>query len=911
MRSSVEKLFHEVADLPAEARARYFAENHVDPETRSEVEVLLAFDSRSTTSLERNISAVAQTAMARLEPEATLCGPYRVGALLGCGGMGTVHLAERVDGEVTQRVAVKLVRPGGDDPEIRQRFLAERQILAGLSHPNIARLLDAGHREDGQPYLVMEYVEGKPIDVYTTGLDIRHKILLFLKVCSAVAYLHRNLVVHRDLKPANILVTGEGEPKLLDFGIAKMLDLSTDATVTGARMLTPAYASPEQVSGQPVTTATDVYSLGAVLYKLATGTSPHESESESAGGMALAISTGRITPPSRLAPDLKGDLEMVLMKALRREPQERYATIEQFSEDLENCLESRPIRARRGDTWYRSRKFLRRHWPLVTAATLTLASLFAGLVVANRERAIAQQRFVQVRQLANRLFDIDIEVRQAPGTTKARQLIVGTSLEYLRRLAADAHGDADLALELGNAYMRVARVQGVPVNPNLGDAVQADDSLQQAERLLHSVLEVRPGDRIAILRSAQTAHDRMILADYRGAGTDSLEFARRSAKLLGQYERTGTVDPLEAHEVALTYINVGMCYAGGEEYDEAIRLSRRGFEIARAAGDENQAGSSLMSVAEVYRRRGDLERALEVIRESVKMLEPRAGVLDRARTKAFLNALSREGRILGGEESISMGRFKDAVAPLGRAFEIAEVEARRDASDIDSRSRAGTTGLVLADVLRHVDSHRSLAVYDRTLSSLAAVRNNPRARIQEVQALAGSSDPLLRLGRRAEAQQRLDAAFARLRQLKLYPAERIEADSETDRALSARAFYEASQGRTAHAVEIYEELMQKVLLTHPKPESSLTDAVNLSRIYANMAGLNRHIGRSDRASALEAQRLELWRRWDARLPNNTFVRRQLNEASGPAMLRDLPHTSTNKSPERLRRNKTGGLSFED
>jgi tetratricopeptide (TPR) repeat protein len=390
-----------------------------------------------------------------------------------------------------------------------------------------------------------------------------------------------------------------------------------------------------------------------------------------------------------------------------------------------------------------------------------------------------------------------------------------------------------------------------------------------------------------------------------------MAFARKSSQWLDKYDSTGTVDPLEAHEVALTYINVGHHYAGEEQYDEAIRLCRRGFEIARSAGDENQAGSSLMSDAEVYRRKGDLDRALEVIRESVKMLEPRAGVTDRARTKAFLNALSREGRILGQDESVSMGRFKDAIAPLGRAFEIAEVEAHRDASDVDSRSRAGTTGLVLADVLRHVDSRRSLAVYDRTLSGLAEIRNNPRARIQEVIALAGSSDPLLRLGRPAEAQQRLDVAFARLRQLQLYPAERIEPDSETDRALSARAFYEAAQGRTAHAVEIYEELMQKVLLTHPKPESSLTDAVNLSRIYAAVADLNRRIGHNDRASGLEAQRLELWRRWDARLPNNTFVRRQLNDASRPAMPRDLPHTSPDKSPARLRRNKDGGPSFDN
>src|SRR3954447_18877844 len=224
MKPQVEEIFDHVADLPAEDRARYFMEHHIDLDARREVEALIAFDTGSSASMMQDLGHIAAHALTRFEPRGMLCGSYRLGELLGRGGMGTVYLAERVDGEVAQRVAVKLLRPGADDTHLRERFLAERQILATLSHPNIARLLDAGHREDGQPYLVMEYVEGKAIDEYTAGLGIRQKITLFLKVCAAVGYLHRNLVVHRDLKPPNILVTDEGEPKLLDFGIAKMLD---------------------------------------------------------------------------------------------------------------------------------------------------------------------------------------------------------------------------------------------------------------------------------------------------------------------------------------------------------------------------------------------------------------------------------------------------------------------------------------------------------------------------------------------------------------------------------------------------------------------------------------------------------------------------------------------------------------
>ena len=201
---------------------------------------------------------------------------------------------------------------------------------------------------------------------------------------------------------------------------------------------------------------------------------------------------------------------------MRAEPQERYATIEQFAEDLENYLESRPVRARKGDAWYRTRKFLRRYWLPVAATALAVAGLSAGVLVANHQRAIAQRRFVQVRQLANKLFDIDAEVRLTPGTTKARELIVDTSLEYLRRLAADAQGDPDLALELGNAYMRVARVQGVPISANLGQMEQAEQNLRKAEGFIQSVLAWQPANRAAMLRAAQIAHDRMMLARFGG-----------------------------------------------------------------------------------------------------------------------------------------------------------------------------------------------------------------------------------------------------------------------------------------------------------------------------------------------------------------------------------------------------------
>jgi serine/threonine protein kinase len=403
MNAQVEKLFHELADLSAELRTRYFAEHHVDAATRREVEALLAYDSDASTLLRRDIGMASSRSLPQFETSGRRCGPYNLLQVIGRGGMGAVYLAERVDGEVTQRVAVKLLPLGTGDSQ-RERFLRERQILAALSHPNIAHMLDAGHLDNGEPFLVMEYIDGKAIDVFAAALSVREKVALFIKVCAAAGYLHRNLVIHRDLKPSNIMVTADGEPKLLDFGIAKILGPATDSTMTSMRMLTPDYASPEQISGWRVSTATDIYSLGAVLYRLLTGKPAQEFDHRSAERIAEVVTAREVTRPSKWTAELKGDLEFILLKALRKDPQERYATAEQFAEDLKAVLESRPVRARSGTAWYGTRRFLRRYWLLVAAPVLVITSFSAGLVVANRERAAAQRRSPDVRQQADKPY---------------------------------------------------------------------------------------------------------------------------------------------------------------------------------------------------------------------------------------------------------------------------------------------------------------------------------------------------------------------------------------------------------------------------------------------------------------------------------------------------------------------------
>ena len=333
-------------------------------------------------------------------------GVYEILEELGSGGMGTVFLARRADSEYEAKVAVKIVRPGLFSTETLRRFRAERQALARLAHPGIARLLDGGTTERGVPYLVMEHVEGLPIDAYAEqkGLDRAARIHLFRSVCGAVQYAHANLIVHRDLKPANILVTAEGEPKLLDFGIAKFLgEEDPHLTRVGERVLTPDYASPEQIRGEPVTTATDVYSLGVVLYRLLTGRAPYGFPSGRSSEIEKIVCEREPEPPR-----LSEDLDTILGKALAKEPERRYASVAELSEDLRRYLDNETVAARPDTLVYRASKFVRRHRTGVAAAAAAAFALAAGLAVALASAAAARREARKAEQINAFLQEIQI-----------------------------------------------------------------------------------------------------------------------------------------------------------------------------------------------------------------------------------------------------------------------------------------------------------------------------------------------------------------------------------------------------------------------------------------------------------------------------------------------------------------------
>lgn len=452
-------------------------------------------------------------------------GKYKLTKLLGEGGMGAVFLAERTDGEFEQEVAVKLLKQGFVSQISLNRFVSERQILARLHHRFIAQLLDGGTTNESLPYLVMEYIEGLPFLEYCNkyNLELKERLELFQKICSAVQYAHQHLVIHRDLKPSNILVTDDGEPKLLDFGISKLIstDESGAKTQTEFQAMTPGYASPEQLKGETISTATDVYSLGVILYELLTGKLPFKANPNNFSEIIKAVTeTEPIRPSSvvnnhsetnknpnfHISPstfrNLKGDLDNIILMALRKEPERRYSSVDELNNDISNYLNELPVSARPNTFSYRASKFFLRNKTASIVGLLLALSLIIGIVAttwqaieARQERDRAEKRFQDVRKLSNSiLFEITPKIERLPGSTEAREILVERALEYLDSLSNESANDPALQSELASAYEKVGDVKGNPNNANLGDLQGGMESYEKAQKIRLALSEADPDD---------------------------------------------------------------------------------------------------------------------------------------------------------------------------------------------------------------------------------------------------------------------------------------------------------------------------------------------------------------------------------------------------------------------------------
>lgn len=595
------------------------------PYLRTEVESLLQSYDEDGAFLESPAAVDAAEFAVAVAPQKFIgrhLGPYELLEQTGEGGMGAVYRAVRADGLYDKQVAIKLIRAGLSTDFFVERFRNERQILAGLEHPNIARLLDGGITEEGLPYVVLEFVAGMPIDEYCArhDLPIVDRLKLFRTVCSAVQYAHQNLVVHRDLKPGNILVTEDGIPKLVDFGIAKILhpekETEGDRTLTVMRIMTPDFASPEQVRGDPITTASDVYSLGVILYLLLTGrrpyrvssTAPHEiikaicdtdpekpstavtrfeNAKQTEGVDSLVrpgVQKGTDLKRDKLSRALSGDLDNIVLKALRKEPERRYATVEQLSEDVRRHLEHLPVIARKDTPGYRASRFILRHKAGVAAALVVAITLIVGLVITVREERLAQRRFNDVRSLANSLiFEIHDSIKDLPGSTPARKVIVDRALQYLNALAQESSSDPGLQRELATAYARVALVQGNYRQDNLGDVKGSLDSYQRA-------LEIRKKidaksrdwlDRIALAEAYRLVAEQQWPTGKEHDARDNIDRAIAISEALNKAHPD---DPKVLYELSFDYESSELIgYPDDPEGDQKGRADiRRALEVDEA-----------------------------------------------------------------------------------------------------------------------------------------------------------------------------------------------------------------------------------------------------------------------------------------------------------------------------------------
>jgi len=414
----------------------------------------------------------------------------------------------------------------------------------------------------------------------------------------------------------------------------------------------------------------------------------------------------------------------------------------------------------------------------------------------------------------------------------------------------------------------------VAISPNLGQTELAGQHLQVAEEFINRVLAAQPGNRTAMLRSAQIAHDRMIVAGQRRQPDEAFRLGQISGERLQLYLATGQIQAVEAEQVVITYMNVANRYMLVGRYDDAIRMIQRTIEIAKATNQPGQVGAALTIVARAEIARGHLDEAFAAAHDASRRLESASGETVSRKLRYGL-ALIREATILGDPDGISLGRPADAVPLLEKSFEITEDVASHDTADFDSREQIPLVARLLARLLVDSDPARALAMCDWSLRRTAEVKNNTIARLDDVSVLAASTYPLRALHRTAEARTRLDDAFSRLKQLGRYPADEIKPGSEADDVLSALAEQEAAEGRIARAIEVSRDLLNRVMAAKPEVESKLTEAVEVSRLLASGARLERRAGHAADAAALDSRRLRLWQQWAEKQPGNSFVARQL------------------------------------
>ncbi len=698
--NEIKEIFAEMIEHPTASREELLRQRaNGDADLYSEVLSLIAAADAPENLIELNaIDLAGKVVTGEDEYTNRRFGKYRILKEIGSGGMGTVFLAERDDGEFSMRVALKIVRQSIADAAIISRFKQERQILADLHHPNIAALHDGGISANGEPYLAMEYVEGETLTEYCTDRDlsIKDRLDIFLKVCSAVAYAHRNLVVHRDIKPSNIVVTSDGQPKLLDFGLAGTFAEDSSRTQTAVRAFTPAYASPEQIMGAAISTASDQYSLGVVLFELISGTKPFDFDGKTVPQMIASIESGDVASPSRVASTSGAklhresfssirDLDNITLKALRKEAERRYTSVEAFAEDIERYLTGRPVNARPNTISYRASRFVSRNRTGVVAAGIVVLAILTAMgisiwqaTVAGRERDRAEQRFQEVRRISNSLlFEIAPKIERLPGSTEARELLVVRALEYLDSLASESN-DVKLQAELAQAYQQIGDLQGNPARPNLSDFAGAIESYQKSKQ----ILERLPATIDNRLKLAATYHQlsktRFVQSEIQASFAD----AETALEIYHSLLETSPQDDRILRTLVAAEIDLARNYSLNNQFESAIPLYRQALGRLASKDPSDRDVGRLLAVGTAYLSNGlswngqqdeaefENEKAVEYA-ETLRSQFPNDTEIQRAAFIVYMMASSTYETI----------RNDVSLRYAGKALAVAQATTRADTAD--------------------------------------------------------------------------------------------------------------------------------------------------------------------------------------------------------------------------------------
>jgi len=824
-------------------------------------------------------------------------GAYRFISLIGQGGMGTVWLAERCDGHFERHVAIKFLHLSVATQGGIERFKREGRILAQLTHPNVAELLDAGITPNREPYLVLEYVDGEPIIGYCDRqkLDINDRIRLFLDVLGAVAHAHANLIVHRDLKPSNVMVRKDSCVKLLDFGIAKLLaDDGTPApatllTLEAGGALTPLFAAPEQISGGKITTATDIYALGLLLYLLLTGHHPLGKGQRSPAEWMKAVvdtdpprpsqiirtsdlndvATRRTTAPEKLSRQLRGDLDTIIAKALKKNAAERYQSVTAFADDLRRYLKHEPISAHPESLLYRSNKFILRNKLGVAIVALTLLGATIALTTIEREARRAEYRFQQVRKLAHSvLFDLNPQIELLAGSTKAREQLVKTSLEYLDSLSSEAGNDSRLQLELAEAYIKVGDVQGNPNYANLGQPVAALESYAKAIAIANKLGNSAEGLETLATAYSDTGTVQASQMGTRSAGRENLRLAASIADSIPKL--TGK----PAYRLRL--LAYGFLGDADKLYDadRAAEPLHRCLEIARewVQVDPGREPRFLLAVAtrewsDILWYRGDLKAARESLLQSAAMFhevlteDPNNG--DWVREQHV--AEEEIGVVSGDPDYFNLRDTESAVEWLQKDVEGYKYLLSADSNDVRARFGLSEALAELGAVYRESDPRRAEGLYHRSFSlSNSVLQSNPQDSEtlywQSFERIGFASDLEL-LGKHAAAMAELRQAINVLEDSGNRDSTEFYFRSLLGRALHRRAAYAVRVGNQAQAakdLQKSEQTLRPLFQQNPRNLRVLNDLADCYREQGNLAVSRRNW---HEAAVAYRKSLELWDRW--------------------------------------------------